>query len=187
MTSGAVPGGVEAVGVGPGQLQALPDFGAGEIVQPDAVRAGIGEGEVGLAGAGKFAVELERMADIDHDEKGRPALLLRQRPGVLLGLAAGGEHGLVPAGRAAHRRPPAPSGGVSRTSGSAAWRSLPCLASRTKQPRLYRSMRPRAGAAVAVVEGDGALEDVGVVAVVGAGGFGAGDLSWSQSSERNSW
>ena len=111
---GAVPGGIEPQGVGPGQLQALADFGTGEILQPDAVRAGIGEGEIGLAGAGKFAVDLQRMADIDHDEKGGPALLLRQRPGILLGLAAGGEHGVVPAGGAAHRRPPAPSGGEFR-------------------------------------------------------------------------
>jgi hypothetical protein len=78
-------------------LQALADRFVGKIGEPDAVRARVGEGRVGGAGAGEVGVQLDDVADIDDDQEGRPALLGRQRAGVVFGLAAGALQGVVEA------------------------------------------------------------------------------------------
>jgi hypothetical protein len=61
------------------------------------VSEGIGERDVGLACAGEIGEELDGIADIHDDEEGRPAVGDGEGLGVLLGLIAGAEHGLVPA------------------------------------------------------------------------------------------
>ena len=110
------------------------------------MRARIGKRRVGGAGAGELGVQLDDVADIDHDQERRPAFLGRQRAGVAFGLARG---------RAAWRRR-SPCGGV-----------LP-------QASWLRARRRRAGSSRCGLrircrrrgESDAPLEDVGVVARV---------------------
>jgi hypothetical protein len=68
-----------------------------QVGEPDAVRARVGERRVGGAGAGEVGVQLDDVADIDHDQEGRPAFVGRQGAGVVFGLAAGAQHGVVEA------------------------------------------------------------------------------------------
>jgi hypothetical protein len=78
-------------------MQALADAGLGEVGEFDAVRARVGEGRVGGAGAGEVGVQLDDVADIDDDQERRPALVGGQRAGVAFGLAAGAQQGIVEA------------------------------------------------------------------------------------------
>ena len=64
-----------------------------------------------LAGAGEVGEELDHVADVDGDEEGR--VLVGERAGVGLGLAAGADHGVVPA-RGAHGRRGGRRGGEER-------------------------------------------------------------------------
>ena len=50
----------------------------------------------------KSAKSLDGIADVSDDEEGGPALGGGERFGVLLGLIAGAEHGLIPAGSSAN-------------------------------------------------------------------------------------
>ena len=59
------------------------------------MRARIGEWRVGAAAAGEFGIQLDDVADIDDDQEGRPALLRRQGPRIVLGLGAGAQQGVV--------------------------------------------------------------------------------------------
>jgi hypothetical protein len=68
--AGGAAGRVEAVRVLPDGLEAGADVGLGEVVEPDAVAARVGEGGVAAAGAGEFGVELDDVADIEDDEEG---------------------------------------------------------------------------------------------------------------------
>jgi hypothetical protein len=61
------------------------------------MRARVGEGRVGGAAAGEVGVQLDDVADIDHDQEGRPAFLGRQGAGVAFGLATGALQGVVEA------------------------------------------------------------------------------------------
>src|SRR5437868_2953774 len=54
-----------------------------------------------LSLAGEIGIDFDDMADIDDEQEGRIAVLDGERSGIVLGLAAGGEHHLVPAARAA--------------------------------------------------------------------------------------
>ena len=86
------------------------------------------------------------MADIDGDQEGRPALLGRQGSGVVFGLTAGAQHGVVEAfGLRAELDFLGFDDGA----------SAPVAVDETV-----------AAAAVAVFESDAALEDVGVIAGV---------------------
>jgi hypothetical protein len=147
--AGGAAGGVEAVRVVPDGLESGADFRPGEVVEPDAVAARVGEGGVAAAGAGEFGVELDDVADIEDDEKGRAAFVGRQVAGVVFGLAAGAQQGVVEFLR-----------------GSIGADFLG-LADEGGAPVAVDEAV--AGAAVAVVENDAALEDVGVVAGVLAG------------------
>ena len=71
---GADAGGVERERVGPQQAQAVQHLGLGQISQADAVRTGIGERRVGGTGAGELGEQLDDVAHIHHDQKGRPAI-----------------------------------------------------------------------------------------------------------------
>ncbi len=49
--AGGAAGGIEREGIGPDEAEGVADFGLGEIVQEEAMRARIGERDVGAAGA----------------------------------------------------------------------------------------------------------------------------------------
>ena len=74
--------------VAPQRLQALADVGVGEVGEPDAMRAWVGEGRVGGAGTRELGVPLDDVADVDDDQERWPALVGRQCARVTLGLAA---------------------------------------------------------------------------------------------------
>jgi hypothetical protein len=101
--AGGTPRRVERGGVGPHRAHSLADLLALEIGEGESVRAGVGEREVRLAGAREVGVQLDRVADVDDDHERRIALARRQRAHVLLGLAAGAEHRIIPACGAAAR------------------------------------------------------------------------------------
>ena len=61
--------------------------GTGEVIEPDAVAARIGEGRVAAAGAGEFGVELNDVADVEYHQKGRPAFVGGLTSALLLELA----------------------------------------------------------------------------------------------------
>jgi hypothetical protein len=92
---GADAGRVEGERIGPDGAEERADIGAEEIVQKDAVGAGIREGQVCLAVAGEVGEELNGVADIDDD--GRPAFFPGERASILFGLMSGLDHGGVPA------------------------------------------------------------------------------------------
>jgi hypothetical protein len=153
---GGAAGGVEREGIGPDEAEAFADLGLREIEEAEAMGAGIGERDVGAAGAGEFGVELDGVADIDDDEKGRAAFagrqgarpkspppLFRQPPPRRAycsawprALSMASSHAVVP-------RMAVPFLALFSlawvTAASAAvfsFFSTPCLASRMKQPRL---------------------------------------------------
>ena len=133
----------------PDGLEAGADFRPGEVVEPDAVAARVGEGRVAAAGAGEFGVELDDVADIDDDQEGRAAFVGGQVAGVVFGLATGAQHGVV------------------EHAGLEAGADFLDLADEGAAPVAVDEAV--AGAAVAVVKDDAALEDVGVVAGVFVG------------------
>lgn len=59
--------------------------------------ARIGEWRVGGAGARELGIHLDAVADIDDDQEGRASFSDRQRPRVLLGLAARTQHRVIEA------------------------------------------------------------------------------------------
>jgi len=144
------------VRVVPHGLEAGTDFRPGKVVEPDAVAARVGKGRIAAAGAGEFGVELDDVADIDDDQEGRAAFIRRQVAGVVLGLAAGAQHGVV------------------EHAGLEAGADFLDLADEGGAPVAVDEAV--AGAAVAVVKNDAALEDVGVVAGVFVGRLGFVDF-----------
>ena len=57
--------------------------------------ARVGERRVGGAGARELGIELDRVADVDHEQERRAAFGGGQRAGIALGLAAGAQHRVV--------------------------------------------------------------------------------------------
>src|SRR3546814_2337402 len=74
--------------VGPDLQQALADSGLAQVLQVDAERLAVGELGVVLALQREVGKELDDVADVDDRQEGRPALLRRQAPGVVLRLLA---------------------------------------------------------------------------------------------------
>ena len=97
--TGGAPRGVECLGVDPSEAKGLTHFGVAQPVNRKTMAARIGKWDIRAAGAGKFRVKFDAVADIDHDEQRGTALTGWQRTGVLLGLALSLEHGFVPKGR----------------------------------------------------------------------------------------
>ena len=162
--AGGAAGRVEAVRVVPDGLEAGADFRPGEVVELDAVAARVGEGRVAAAGAGEFGVELDDVADIDDDQEGRPAFVGGQVAGVVFSLAAGAQHGVV------------------EHAGLEAGADFLGLADEGGAPVAVDEAV--AGAAVAVVKDDAALEDVGVVAGVFVGRLGSARLQAARRGRR---
>ena len=93
----------------------------------------------------ELGVQLDDVADIDHHQEGRPALVGRQGAGVVLGLGAGAQQGVVETACAA---------------------DLELLRFQHEGAAAVAVDAAFGAAAVAVAEDDAALEDVGVVAGV---------------------
>ena len=125
-----------------------------QVFEPDAVRARVGKRCVGGAAAAELGVQLDHVADIDDDEERRPALRRWQGAGVALGLCAGAQERVVEAfgvGAGAH-----------------------LLGFEHEAAALVTVDEAEALRAVAMRELHAALEHVGVVAGVVAGGVGFG-------------
>ena len=138
----------------PQRAQALAHRLVGQVGQLQPVATRVGEGRVGGAAARELGVELDDMAHVDDDEEGRPALGGRQRAGITLGLRAG-----------AHQRVVEALGGRG---------GLDLLRFEHEGAAAIAIDEAGAGAAVAMSEGDAALEDIGVVARVLARRLGLG-------------
>jgi hypothetical protein len=72
---GGFLGGIEAVRVGPGRLEAGLDGGIAQLVHIDAEALRIGELGIVFALAGKVGMELDDVADIDKDDEAGPQAL----------------------------------------------------------------------------------------------------------------
>lgn len=140
---------VECQRVGPQQGQTAADGGVGQVGQPNAVAARVGKGRVGAARAGEFGVQLDHMADIDHHHEGRPAFGGGQGAGVVLGLAAGAQQGVVEA-----------LGGLALVGIGT---GVELLAFEHEGAAAVAIHPARALTAVAVAKGDGPLEHVALI------------------------
>ena len=138
---GAAAGRVERERIGPdrrgGVRECFRRRGAASLMRWFADRGR----DVGAAGLGELGVEIDRVADIDDDEERRAGFVGGECAGVLLGLAAGAEEGVVPGGGAAGAVAFLAAllalwRGVGEEAASSSCFSMPCLVSRTKQPRL---------------------------------------------------
>ena len=89
-------GGIERQRVPPDHGDTRADLGPVQLVQIDAEILAIGKLDVVLALPGEVRPELEAVADIAEDQKGRPAMGSRQRPRIVLRLPAGVHHQHVP-------------------------------------------------------------------------------------------
>ena len=179
--AGAAARGIERERIEPREAQQVADGGIGEAFERDAVTAGIGERHVSAAGAGELGINLDGVADVDDEEQRRTSLAGGQGAGVLFGLPESAEHGFVPRGGA--------TGGGAALEGFAAVGGLGAergfvgggnvgtlLAFGDKADAAVAVDAAGAGGAVGMTEGHGALEDVGVVGVVGACGIGTRDF-----------
>ena len=109
----AAPRRVQAHRVEPDRTQHLAFFVVQQVGQGEAVGGRVGEGDVGAAAAAELAVERDGLADVHHQQEGRPAvahLVRGQGTGVVLRLLPGALHGRVPGrgaacGRAASALP----------------------------------------------------------------------------------
>ena len=180
--AGAAFGGVEAVGIEPDLAEAFAEVVAGEIGEEDAVGAGGGKGNVGSAGAGEFGEEFDGVADIDDDDEGRAAFVSGEGADVVFGLAFGAEHGGIPGGGTATGDAFAEfaleiAGGGGEGFGVGFGFGGGALFGFEDEGGAAVEVDAAGGfAALAVVESDGAFEDVGVAACIRGGGVGPGDV-----------
>lgn len=131
---------VQAVRIQPDAAQGFAHFRFGQVGQRNAVAARVRERGVGCAAARELRIQLDDVADIDHQHEGRPALGGRQGARIAFGLGACTQQRIV------------------KTLGAAAGPQL--LGLEHEMAAVVAVDAPGAGAAVAVVEGDGALEHV---------------------------
>ena len=142
---------VQAERVGPQRPEPRADGGVGQLLQADAVAARVGKRGVGGAGAGELGVQLDDVAHVHHHHEGRAALGGGQGPGVVLGLGAGAQQRVVEGtgGRGA--------AGLRLDAG------FQLLALPHEMAAAVAVHPAGAGAAVAVLEGNGALEHVALL------------------------
>ena len=89
--------GIERERVEPDAAQAFADGRVAQVVERDAVAARVGEGRVGGARARELRVQLDAVADVHDDHERRAPFGRGQGAGVALGLAAGAQEGVVEA------------------------------------------------------------------------------------------
>ena len=146
---------VERERIEPDRAQPLARRLVAQIGEADAVRARVGKRRIGRARARELGIQLDHVTDIDHHQERWAAFARRQRASVLLGLPASPEHRVVEA--LAFGFP-----------------DLLCLQDQRRAPiAVDKSARL---SAVAVPEGDAALEDVRVVARILARRVGRGQV-----------
>src|SRR5688500_7509974 len=107
--------------------------------------------------------QLDRVADIDHDQERRPAFPGGQGAGIGLGLHARFPHGALPVGSTPYRHT-APRPGVGRSGGGAVVASL--LGFQDEASTLVKIDAAGADRAVSARKYDGAFEDVKIESVV---------------------
>ncbi len=131
-----------------------------------------GEWRVGAAGAGEFGIDFDRVADIHDQQERRAAFGGWQGAGVLFGLAAGAQHGVIPGDRTAVPHPFACRlGGLQPTVYSRnPWRISALLGFQYETLAPIEVDAAGAGGAVAVLEGHGAFEDIGIGGIIRRGG-----------------
>ena len=137
---GADARGVQAGGVLPDARQALAYVRTRQVGQRDAVAARVGIRGVGGAALAELGIQLDHVAHVHHDQKGRAAFKGGQGARVALGLAAGAQQAVV------------------ETLGVGG--SVQLLGLQHKGAAPVAVDAPGAAAAVAVGKGDGALEHV---------------------------
>ena len=164
-----VAGRVEGERVEPERREPLADPGIAEVVETEAMASGVGKRRVDLPEPGEVGIQFERVADVDHEQERR--VVVGQRPHVALRLAAGGDHRVVPAGRAANARAalaPGLGGGRighrERILGLAGHRLLRLA---DKGPLLVEVDVARRGLAVGVLERHRLVEHVAVHRLIG--------------------
>lgn len=94
--------GIEGVGIEPDGAQAVANLRLCNLFNTDAKGSRVRKGQVGFSSQRKVGVDLYGMADIDDDEKRRPALRCRERLGITLGLSSRRKHGCIPPARSTH-------------------------------------------------------------------------------------
>jgi len=169
-------GRIERVRVEPDGAEALAHLGLAEVVQAEAVRARVGEVEVGFSLLGEVGEELEGVADIDDEQERRGLFGDGQGVGVALGLAAGLDHLAIPGFGAAGDAGAAGGVGLEGKLGLLDGGGGVLFGLEDEAAAAVEVDAAGGGAAVGVVERHGALEDVGVGLGVGAGGIGARHL-----------
>ena len=88
--------GVERLGIGPDRRQPRLDLAVEQIVHRQAVAVAIGEMIVILSQAGEVRIDFDDVADIGDQQEWRIAMINGESAGIILGLASGGDHHLVP-------------------------------------------------------------------------------------------
>jgi hypothetical protein len=179
---GGVSGRIETVRIEPDRAEAIADLGVAQIAEIDAEPGAIGKLAVIFSLAGKVGEDLDRMADIDDQDEGRPAMVGGKRARILFGLLAGVAHQYVPAplrAAAAARlwRDEARQDGLLGKCdllGAAEFAALLCF--EHEAAALVEIDPPMAGFPGLVVERHGTLEDVIIPMSGRRGGFRLGKV-----------
>ena len=87
---------IEIEGRRPDLGEAGADFGPCEVFEQNPAARRIGKMAVARPAQAEIGEQLDRVADIDHDQEGRPAFPGRQGAGIGLRLHAGLPHGALP-------------------------------------------------------------------------------------------
>ena len=147
---------IEAQRLQPDLAQQLAGVRVAQLFQGDLVAARVRKGHIVAARAAELGVQREGLADIGDDDERRSALVGRKGAGVVLGLLARLVDGGVPA--------------------VAAGLLAGVLAFKNEAAAPVEVERAGGLATVSEQLGDAALEDIGVVAALGAGRVGLGEI-----------
>lgn len=153
------------MGISPDRAEEITHGGIAQFFEVNAAFGGVGEGEVGAAGAGEFGINIEAVADIDDDQKRRAAFGAGEGADVVERLVVGAVEGFVPTLGAAF----AVAKFVALAGGT-----LFCF--EDEVVFFVEVEVDRGVAAVFVWTGEGAVGDVLVFAILVFGDVGAGDF-----------
>jgi hypothetical protein len=137
------------------------------------MRERVRKGNVGLASAGKVREQFDGVADVHDDEEWRPSVGYGESFGILLGLVAGAEHSFVPAWRSADAGTTA-AGSFKEEARFGRFAAL--LGFQDEAAALVRIDEASAGRAAGMPESYWPFEYIVVLAIVGDGGIGTGDI-----------
>ena len=94
--------GIKAVGIGPDHAQHVTDVTLAQVFQVDTIAVAIRVLVVALPLFREVRVKFDDMAHVNNHQKGWPAVFPGNGAGVVVGLVARLEHGVVPGGCAPH-------------------------------------------------------------------------------------